>query len=576
MAEERRRLAAVLAADVVGYSRLMEQDESDTLATLKARRKEVLEPLVAQHQGRIFKTTGDGVLVEFGSAVNAVQCALDLQHGMATANANIAEARHMVLRIGVNLGDVMVEADDLYGDSVNIAARLEGIAEPGGIAISGTVFDYVKNKTRTGFEDLGIQTLKNIAEPVRVYRVADMPQVSLATPKTAAERPAVAVLPFVNMSGDAEQQYFSDGITEDIITELSRFRQIRVVARNSSFRFRGTDLDMIRVGRELGVDYLVEGSVRRIEKRIRITAQLIDANSGHHLWAEKFDRDQEDIFSVQDQAVRTIVATVIGQMQTATVEAARRKPPASLAAYECVLRAEAEPYGDAASEAEARLLLEKAIALDPSYARAYAGMANSYRLEWSRDMSGTDHLLDLALAFAQKAVALDENNDACHEDLGWILLNRHAHELAEHHFQKALDLNSNRPNSLTSLGCLYAYLGRPDEALQYFKTARSLDPFFEPSWYWRMLGIVLFVARRHKDAIAAFKKSPIIPFWVHGFLAACYAHTDRIDDARFHAAEVLRLVPDFSVVRAVTKDPFKRDTDRQHLIDGMRSAGLPE
>jgi class 3 adenylate cyclase len=289
MAEERtqRRLAAVLAADVVGYSRLMEQDESDTLARLKAWRKEVLEPLVAQHQGRIFKFTGDGVLVEFGSAVNAVQCAINLQHGMAAANANIAEARHMVLRIGVNLGDVMVEGDDLYGDGINIAARLEGIAEPGGIAISGTVFDYVKNKTKAGFEDLGTQTLKNIAEPVRIYRITGTPRVAIPTSKGATDKPSIAVLPFTNMSGDPEQTYFSDGITEDILTELSRFHVLSVIARNSSFRFRGSDVDVIRVGRELGAQYLLEGSVRKMGDKIRITAQLIDAGTGNHIWADR-------------------------------------------------------------------------------------------------------------------------------------------------------------------------------------------------------------------------------------------------------------------------------------------------
>ena len=309
--------------------------------------------------------------------------------------------------------------------------------------------------------------------------------------------------------------------------------------------------------------------------RIRINAKLIDAGSGHHLWAEKFDRDQDDIFLVQDEVVRTIAATLVGRLQTAVVEESKRKAPASLAAYECVLRADALPFSDADAEAEARRLWEAAIALDPGYARAYAGMGNSYRLEWSRDMSGSDRLLDRALEFAQKSVALDEKSDACHQDLGWILMHGHAYELAEHHFLKAIALNPNRPSAHTSLGCLYAYLGRPDEALEYFKTARSLDPFFEPTWYWRMLGVVYFVARRHDEAIAAFKKSPAMPVWVHGYLAACFAHTGQIVEARRHAAEALRLASDFTVVEAVRKDPFKRESDRQHLMKGMLKAGLP-
>src|SRR6185295_9424513 len=260
MAKERaqRRLAAILAADVVGYSRLMGQEESSTLATLKARQKDVLRPLVDRHQGRIFKVTGDGVLVEFGSAVNAVQCAVELQQGMAAANGNLPDARRIVLRIGVNLGDVMVEGTDLYGDCVNISARLEGIAEPGDVLISGTAFDYVKNKISAGFEDIGTQTLKNIAEPVRIYRVAGTPRVSEATPKAATDKPSIAVLPFINMSGDPEQEYFSDGITEDIITELSRFRSLFVIARNSSFAFKDKAIKAQDIARELGVAYIVE------------------------------------------------------------------------------------------------------------------------------------------------------------------------------------------------------------------------------------------------------------------------------------------------------------------------------
>ena len=345
MAEERvqRRLAAILAADVVGYSRLMERDEAGTLAILKDRRKNVLEPLVARHQGRVFKVTGDGVLVQFGSAVDAVQCAVDLQQAMAASSEDLPDDRHIVLRIGINLGDVILDGNDLYGDGVNIAARLEGIADPGGILVSGTAYDHVKNKINVGFDDLGVQSLKNIHEPVRVYRISGTPRVSIAGPDVTSGKPSIAVLPFNNMSGDAEQQYFGDGITEDIITELSRFRQLHVLARNSSFRYRGQDVDVVRAGRELGVQYLVEGSVRRIGDRIRITAQLVEAESGHHVWAERFDRKQEELFAVQDQVVRTIAGTLVGRLNAAGVERAKRKQPASLVAYECVLRGDSLP-----------------------------------------------------------------------------------------------------------------------------------------------------------------------------------------------------------------------------------------
>jgi adenylate cyclase len=340
MAEERvqRRLAAILAADVVGYSRLMEQDEAGTLATLKARRKEVLEPLIVRHQGRIFKVTGDGVLVEFGSAVNAVQCAVDLQQRMAAANGDLPDARRIVLRVAVNLGDVMVEGGDLYGDGVNIAARLEGIAEPGGILISGTAYDYIKNKVPVGFDDLGTQTLKNIAEPVRVYRVVGTPAVQAKPSGASTDRPSIAVLPLANMSGDQEQQYLGDGITEDIITELSRYRSLRVIARNSSFQFRGPSVDLAAVRRKLGVQFVAEGSIRRIGSHLRLAVQLIDTATESHVWAERYDREAKDIFAVQDDMSRAIAAILEGRVAASGAEQARRRPTKDWAAYDYFLQ----------------------------------------------------------------------------------------------------------------------------------------------------------------------------------------------------------------------------------------------
>ena len=320
MAEKRaqRRLAAILAADVVGYSRLIERDEAGTLAALRERRKTILDPTVARHHGRIVKVMGDGVLVEFASAVNAVACAVELQKQFAAANEGVAEDRRIVLRIGVNLGDVVVEGGDLYGDGVIIAVRLQAMAEPGGICISGSVHDQVAGKLDAAFDDLGLCEVKNSSKPVRVFRLKVDGTAHQCKPQPSRRsKPSIAVLPFANMSGDAEQQYFCDGITEDIITELSRFRQMHVVSRNSSSRFGGTDIDMIRVGRELGVHYLVEGSVRRMGARTRITAQLIDAATGNHIWAERYDNAQDEIFDVQDRVVRTIVGTLAGRMNMA-------------------------------------------------------------------------------------------------------------------------------------------------------------------------------------------------------------------------------------------------------------------
>jgi adenylate cyclase len=576
VAEERvqRRLAAIMAADVVGYSRLMGADESATLAALKAHRRELVDPAISEHQGRIVKLTGDGMLVEFTSVVSAVACAADIQKGMNARNVDVPQERRIEFRIGINLGDVIVEGDDLYGDGVNVAARLEALAEAGGVCISGKVYDELRGKIDLAFADQGEQQLKNIAAPVRIYRSLGTGTRMDRRQQTSA-RPSVAVLPFANMSEDKEQQFFSDGITEDIITELARFRQMQVVARNSSFRYRGNDLDMVRVGRELGVQYLVEGSVRRIGARLRITAQLIDATSGHHLWAEKFDRDQNDIFAVQDQVVRTIVATLMGRLQAAGAEVARRKPPANLAAYECVLRADALPLYDPAAWPEARGLYEKAIELDPQYARAYALLAVSFATGWEREIDAPDHLLDRALELAKKSVALDENDSVCHGALGLVYFDRGAHDLAEHHLRKAVALNRNRSNMTASLGSVCCYLGKLEEGIGYLEEARALDPFFGPLWYWQALGTAYFIARQYDLSIVALQRSQDDWYWNHALLAACCAF--RKDDAGVsrHAAETLRLAPDFSIERAVAREPLKQEADRQHLIEGLRLAGLP-
>src|SRR5262245_6856067 len=454
MCEDRvqRRLAAILAAyDVVGYSRLMERDEASTLAALKTRRKEVLRPLVAKYQGRIFKVTGDGVLVEFLSAVNAVQCAVDLQHGMAAANGDLSEDCRIALRIGVNLGDVMVEGNDLYGDGVNIAARLEVLAEDGGILVSGTAYDHIKNNIKVRFDDLGTKSLKNIAEPVRVYRVAGTQTISITQSKGAIDRPSVAILPFTNLSGDPEQQYFSDGITEDIITELSRFRAIFVIARNSSFQYRDKAVDVRRIARELGAHYVVEGSVRKVATRIRITVQLVEAAGGTHLWADRYDRPVEDVFAIQDEVVRTIVATLAGRLEASGAEGLRRRPTASLSAYECVLRGNALPIGDPADEAAAHRLFEQAVALDPEYALAHAKLAISYLRRWLQGMSRSSKEVDRAFELAARAVSLDAQEIVCHTALSYVQLCRQQYDEAEFHARKALALNPNRPNALAAM-----------------------------------------------------------------------------------------------------------------------------
>ena len=578
MAEDRvqRRLAAILAADVVGYSRLMELDEVGTLAALKSRRTEIVQPLVVQHQGRVFKVTGDGIMVEFASAVNAVQCAIGMQQAMTQAASEQPEDRRIVLRIGINLGDVMVERGDLYGDGVNIAARLETAADPGGIYISGTAYDQVRNKFETSFEELGEQNLKNIGAPVRVYRVAGLVRLPIVATIAPNAKPSIAVLPFVSMSGNVEQQYFGDGITEDIITELARFRNLQVLARNTSFRYRGQDVDVQRVGRELGVQYIVEGSVRRVGDRIRITAQLIDAATGHHVWADRFDRNEEELFEVQDQVVKTIAATLVGRMHAAATERAQRKPPASLAAYELVLRGDALPLYRPGSSEEARKLFEQAIALDPGYAKAYALLSNLEMTDWSRDFNASAKILDRAFELAQKAIEIDPNDPSSQVAVARLHQIRGAYSRAEYHYARARELNPNSALLMAGFGDLHITLGDPEKALEYFREARTLDPFFEPSWLWPIIGVAHFMARQYEEAIAALEHANEPPYWAHLYMATSHAMLGHPERTRHHAAETLRLKPDFTIAGAISRQPLRRDSDRTHLLEALRKAGLPE
>jgi adenylate cyclase len=508
MAEQRtkRRLAAILAADVVGYSRLMEVDETATLAALKARRRDVLDPLVAKHQGRIFKTTGDGVLVEFSSAVNAVQCAVDLQLGMAAANADQLDDRHIVLRVGVNLGDVMVEGGDLYGDGVNIAARLEAAAEAGGILVSVTAYDHVRNKIAAGFDDLGAQTLKNIAEPVRTYRVTGVWAARVAAPKLATDKPSIAVLPFTNLSGDPEQQYFSDGITEDIITELSRRQSLFVIARNSSFQYRDKAVDVRRIGKELGVHYVVEGSVRRMGNRLRIIAQLIEAPTGNHLWSEHYDRSIDDLFELQDEVTGTIVATLIGRLEDAEIKGSERKHPESLAAYDSLLRGieHLRSYGEDQNR-RARELFEHAISLDPRFALAHAYFSLALLLEHGFG-SAPDAIKERALDSARTAVRLDPRESRCHQFLGQAYLLCGEHDLALSHFERTSALSPNDANATAHRGYALAIVGRAEEGIEVIRHAMRLNPF-HPDWYWDNLAIAQYTARHYEEALGSIRRS---------------------------------------------------------------------
>jgi len=577
-ADVQRRLSVILAADVVGYSRLMQQDEPGTLAALKACRRDVLDPLVVAHFGRIFKTAGDGLLMEFGSAVNAVRFAVALQQKLADANSGLADDRRLVFRIGINLGDVMVDGDDLFGDGVNIAARLEALAEPGGIFLSDAVQKQVRGKLDLHFEDIGAQTLKNMVEPIGVFRIRQAGtavQAPVVTPH-ADNGVSIAVLPFTNMSGDPEQAYFSDGITEDITTELSRFRSIAVVARHSSFLFEGRGVDIRTVRDELGVKYVLEGSVRRLGERVRITAQLIDGATGSHLWAERFDRDLKELFAVQDQVVRTIVGTVMGRIQALNIEYVKRKPPSSMLAYDYVLRGDAEKVGDVDAELAARKAYEKAIELDPEYGMAYSRIAYILSLEAYRDDARSDELLDRALENALKGVRFDETNSGCHSILGWIYLNLRAFDLAEESYKNAVDLNPNDPHCVSGMAEWLCYAGRSDDSLAMFRQVSQINPHFNPRWWQRTLGTAQFNARQYEASLANFGRSQTKQLWVKCYMAACCAYLGRDAEAKTLAAAILQESPGFSAHRLAEKELFKEAADREHLRVGMLRAGLPD
>jgi TolB-like protein len=575
-----RRLAAILAADVVGYSRLMAADEAGTLTTLKARRKAVLEPLVVRHHGRVFKIAGDGVLIEFASPVNAVQCAIDLQQGFSGANAEMPEDRRIVLRIGVHVGDVMVEGSDLYGDGVNIAARLEAMADPGGILISATARDHVGNRIKIGFEDLGPQSLKNIAEPVRAYRVAGL--APAAGPESAmkpiSDKPSIAVLPFTNMSGDPEQEYFSDGLTEDIITELSRFKNLLVVARNSSFTFKGQAADVKEVGRKLGAYYVVEGSVRRSGNRIRITAQLLETPTGKHLWAERYDRDLEDIFVVQDELVRAISGVVPGHLDRHAVENMRRKPPDNLTAYDCELRGRWALAHWSEGLSVALEWFEKAAKADPNYAMAHAGMAYVYAYEIVLlGLSPEKARTAQAKEHAQRATVLDDRNPTVQAYAGMTYLLTCEYQLSRAHAERAVFLNPNDPFALFVKANVLTYAGELDEALEYFAKSERLEPYAPDDYRLDFLCDCHYLRGNFEKVIEIHGLHQNAPASLCLILAAACALAGRYAQAKAAVADYERLRPAGHDALSMIKHQMRmcwRQEDRDRWLAGYRKAGF--
>ena len=578
-----RRLAAVVAADVVGYSRLMEADETGTLARLKTHRIELIDPAIAKNRGRIIKTTGDGMLLEFHSVADAVLCAAEIQRRMARRNTDVSPARCIQFRIGINLGDVIAEENDIFGDGVNVAARLEALAEPGGIYVSGAVRDQVGDRLdEIAFEDLGDQNVKNIARPIRVFRVRLEPDATIAPESgdaavatTIPKKPSIAVLPLVNMSGDPEQEFFSDGLTEDIITELSRFRDLLVISRNSTFVYKGKAVKVQEVAREFGVEYILEGSVRKAGGRIRVTVQLIDAETDRHVWAERYDRELEDIFAIQDEMTRAIVATLPGRVEAATHDRAKRKPTDNMAAYECVLTAKVLHHRSVREDnAEAQRLLDRAIALDPNYAHAHAWkgcvLGQAWTYGWCEDR---DAIFQQVAAELEVALALDDNDSDVHRILAALSLNREEHDRAAYHQERALALNPNYDLVVVQQGELLTWLGRPQEGIDWIKKAMRLNPY-HPERFWSHLGRACYSAEKYAEAAEAFSRITKPDYTHHAFLAATFAQMGNRVAAAAHATEVLKREPTFSVAVYLVTQHYRREVDRKRHEAGLIMAGL--
>ena len=586
MVEKRaeRRLAAILAADVVGYSRLMERDEAGTLAALKARRKEVLEPLVAKHQGRIFKVSGDGVLVEFASAVNAVQCAVELQEAMTVANADVPNDHHIVLRIGVNLGDVMVEGSDLYGEGVNIAARLEALADAASVIVSRTVFNHVRGKVKFGFDDLGDQQLKNISESVQVYRLRLVGEATMARPVLPLpNRPSIAVLPFQNMSGDTVQEYFADGIVDEITTALSRLRWLFVIARNSSFTYKGRAIDVRQIGRELGVRYVLEGSVRKAGNRVRITGELVDASTGTQLWSDRFEGELEDIFDLQDKVTAKVVGALAPKLELAEIERALRKPTESLDAYDYYLRGMGiyNQWNREASR-EALSLFKRAIEHDPKFASAYGMAARCYVQRkaggWVTDR---DQEIGETARLARRAAQLGKDDSIALGTAGfalaWVV---GAVEEGATLVERALALNPNFAWGWGFSGWINVWLGKPEMANEHLACALRLSPHDPLSLtYQTAMACAQFFNGRYAEAWSwaetAMRDRPDYAF-PHCIAAASGALAGRMTEAKKTMARLRELMPNLRISNLSELFPLRRPQDVSNFADGLRKAGLPE
>ncbi|MER9061795.1 adenylate/guanylate cyclase domain-containing protein [Mesorhizobium sp. M0482] len=570
-----RKLAAILAIDVVGYSTLMEADEAGTFDRLKRGRKELFEPEIATRHGRIFKLMGDGLLAEFGSVVDAVECAVTLQRGMAERNASVAEDQRFEVRIGINLGEVIVEGDDRYGEGVNVASRLQQLAEPSGICVSEKVSKEVRQKLAFAFEPMGEQRVKNIVEPIYCYRV------NLQLPRAAPvgrlaslelpDKPSIAVLPFTNMSNDPEQETFVDGLTEDLITDLSRCAGLFVIARNSTFAYKGRSVDVRLAARDLGVRYVVEGSARRAAGRVRVNAQLIDAIGGDHIWAERYDSSLEDIFAVQDEVTAKIVEALVGRLAGRPA----RKRPTSLEAYDLCVQARGVSFQTGLGAREARMLLEKAIGLDPDYAEAHSWLALNLWLGWLFWDEPKEANQPRSLAEAQRAVALDPNDAGNRWVLGIILGHERRFAESDAEFEATFKLDPNHADAWAMRSDLITLRGDAVKGVEFVKRALRLNPR-PPGWYYWMAGQAYYALGDYQSAVEALRKPETYRTTSRRMLAAALAQLGRQDEAHQEAEFFMMSNPHFSIRHWATSQPFDDEELLQRFVEGYHKAGLPD
>ena len=585
MAGERvqRRLTAILAADIAGYSRLMGADEEGTLAQLKAHRHAQLDPKIEEHQGRIVKTTGDGMLAEFASVVDALRCAIEIQRGMLERNADVPQERRIEFRVGINVGDIIFDGGDIYGDGVNVAARLEGLAEPGGICVSGRVQEDARGKLDIAFEDAGEQQLKNIAWPVRVYRVRLSGEAAQSRPALALpDKPSIAVLPFTNMSGDPEQDYFADGMTEDIITGLARARWLFVIARNSSFAYKGRSTDVKQVAHELGVRYVLEGSVRKVGERVRISAQLAEGTSGRQLWAKRYDRELSDIFAMQDEITETIIGAVEPELGKVERRRSAGKRPDNLDAWDLYQRGMSHLYEYTKDDLQrARQYFAQAIAMDPQLGPAHSGLAETYYYEGVYGFA--DSISDnreKALAPALRAVVLDAEDAGAHCTLGRAYYMRRAYDAAFRELKTALELNPSLALAHYGLGATLVFSGRAEEGIPHLTAAIRLSPH-DPnmgSFLVRLADAAYFLKRYEEAAEWARRalQQPNFQWSRYTVLIAALAQLGRLDEARNCIQELQVKRPNTSIAFVRETHLFGDTASFAHYLGGLRMAGLPD